>query len=68
MLESLVFSSDGDRRCLAFWVAEDVAEAADLGADAAEFFFEVLVAAVEVVDAVEDGFAIGDERGEDERC
>jgi hypothetical protein len=40
--------------------AEDVSHAADLGADAAEFFFEVLVAAVEVVDAVEDGFAVGD--------
>ena len=47
--------------------AEDVAHAADLGADAAELFFEVLVAAVEVVDAVEDGFAVGDQRGEDQR-
>jgi hypothetical protein len=40
--------------------AEDVAHAADLGTYAAEFFFEVLVAAIEVVDAVEDGFAVGD--------
>jgi hypothetical protein len=40
--------------------AEDVSHAADLGADAAEFFFEVLVAAVEVIDAVEDGFSVGD--------
>src|ERR1700679_1963834 len=48
--------------------AEDVAHAADLGADVAEFFFEVFVAAVEVIDAVEDSFAVGDEGGEDERC
>ena len=46
--------------------AEDVAHAADLGADAAEFFFKALVSSVEVVDAVEDGFAVGDEGGEDE--
>ena len=45
---------------------EDVAHAADLGAYAAEFFFEALVAAVEVVDAVEDGFAVGDQGSEDE--
>ena len=49
------------------FLAEDVAHAADLGADAAELFFDVLVAAVHVVDAVEDGFAFGDQRGEDER-
>jgi len=48
--------------------AEDVAHAADLGAYSAELFFEVFVAAVEVVDAVEDGFAIGDQGSEDERC
>ena len=46
--------------------AEDVAHAADLGADAAELLFEALVAAVHVVDAVEDGLAVGDEGGEDE--
>jgi hypothetical protein len=39
--------------------AEDVAHAANLGADAAEFFFEVFVTAIEVVDAIEDGFAVG---------
>ena len=44
--------------------AEDVAHAADLCAYAAEFFLEVFVAAVEVVDAVEDGFAVGYERRE----
>src|SRR6266702_2106357 len=47
--------------------AEDVAHAADLGSYAAELVFEVLVAAVEVVDAVEDGLAVGDQGGEDER-
>src|ERR1035441_6065736 len=49
-------------------LAEDVAHASDLGAYGAEFFFEVLVAAVEVVDAVEDGLAVGDQGGEHERC
>src|SRR5437764_11288630 len=44
--------------------AEYVAHTADLGADAAEFFFEVLVAAIEVIDAVENGFSVGDEGGE----
>ena len=33
---------------------------------AAELFFEVLIAAVEVVDAVEDGFAVGYQGGQDE--
>src|SRR5271154_3700876 len=47
-------------------LAEDVAHAADLGADAAELLFETLVAAVHVVDAVEDGLAVGDQRGQDE--
>src|SRR5690348_662007 len=47
--------------------AEDIAHAADLCAYAAEFFFEVLVAAVEVVDAVEDGLAVGYESREDQR-
>jgi hypothetical protein len=49
-------------------LAEDVAHAADLGAYAAELLFEVLVAAVHVVDAVEDALAVGDEGGEDEGC
>ena len=47
-------------------LAKDVPHAADLGSDAAEFLFEVLVAAIEMVDAVEDGFAICDQRREDE--
>src|SRR6267378_3252970 len=46
---------------------EDVAHAADLSAYSAEFVFEVFVASVEVVDAVEDGLAVGDESGEDQR-
>ena len=54
-------------RAEALAFAEDVAHAADLGAYAAELFFEALVAAVHVVDAVEDGFAVGDQGGEDER-
>ena len=52
--------------CAALLFAEDVSHAADLGAHAAELLFEVLVAAVDVVDAVEDGFAVGDQGGEDE--
>jgi len=31
-----------------------------------EFFLDALVAAVDVVHAVDDGFALGDERGQDE--
>ena len=31
----------------------------DLGAEAAQFFLDVLVAAVDVIDAIDDGFAIG---------
>ena len=42
---------------------EDVAHSADLCAYAAELFLEVLVAAVHVIDAVEDGFSVGDESG-----
>jgi hypothetical protein len=52
---------------VAFRVAEDVAEAANLRSNAAELFFDVLVAAVHVVDAVEDGFAVGDHGGENQR-
>ena len=47
----------GNSNCTAdplrgLFLAEDVSHAAYLGADAAEFFFEVLVAAIEVVDAI----------------
>jgi hypothetical protein len=37
---------------------EDVADAADFGAYGFQFFLDVLVAAVQVVDAVDDGLAI----------
>ena len=40
---------------------EHFADAFDLGADGAEFFFDVFVAAIDVVDAVDDGLAIGDQ-------
>ena len=43
------------------------AHAANLGSDAAQLFFDALVAAIHVIDAVEDGLAIGDQGGEDER-
>jgi hypothetical protein len=55
------------RGSLGLFFAEDVSHAADLGAYAAELLFKVLVATVEVVDAVEDGLAVGDEGGQDER-
>ncbi len=45
------------------FVAEDVAHAADLGADAAEFFFDALVASGDVVDAVQDRLAFRDQSG-----
>src|SRR6202051_2125913 len=49
------------------FLAEDVAHAADLGADSAQLLLESFVAAVHVIDAVEDGLAVGDEGGQDER-
>jgi hypothetical protein len=48
-------------------LAEDVPHATDLGAYATELFFDALIATVDVVDAVEDRLAIGDESGQDER-
>ena len=51
-----------ERRLL---LAEDVAHAADLSSYPTEFFFDAFVAAIDVVDAVEDGFSVGDESGED---
>ena len=50
------------RGCGSF--GEHVADAADFGAQRFEFLFDMLVAAIEVIDAVDDGLAIGDERGE----
>ena len=40
-------------------LGQHVSEAADLGSDGFEFLFDFLVAAVEVVDAVDDGLAVG---------
>src|SRR5258708_18413742 len=48
-------------------LGEDVADAADFGAYAFQFFFYVLVSAVQVIDAVDDGLAVGDQRREHER-
>ena len=33
-----------------------------------QFFFDALVAAVDVVDAIDDGFALGDQGGQYQRC
>src|SRR5712671_7354025 len=41
-------------------------DARDIGADGAKFFHDALVAAVDVVDAVDGGFAAGDQGGEDQ--
>src|ERR1700729_135741 len=38
----------------------------DLGAAAAELFLEALKAAIEMIDAVDQGLALGGERGDDE--
>ena len=40
--------------------AEDVSHTANLRANSTEFLFEVLVAAVKMIDAIEDGLAVGD--------
>ena len=56
--EGIVFARLGE--CLGgLFFAEDFAHAADLGAYVAELFFHAFVAAIHVVDAVEDAFAIG---------
>src|SRR6267142_1918025 len=41
-------------------------DAGDVGADALQLFYYAFVAAVYVVDAVDDGFAVGDQGGEDQ--
>jgi hypothetical protein len=48
-------------------VIEYVAHSADLSADSTQLFFDVLVAAVHVVDAIKNGFAVGHKCSEDER-
>jgi hypothetical protein len=42
---------------------KEFSDAADLGANAPQFFFDALVAPVNVVYAVNNGFAFGNERG-----
>jgi hypothetical protein len=49
---------DGSRGSL----GEDVADTPDFGAYCLQFFFDVLVATVQVIDAVDDGFAVSDQR------
>ncbi len=43
-------------------------DAFDAGADGAELFFDALVAAIDVVDAVDPGGVVGDQGGENERA
>ena len=47
-------------------LGEHFADAFHLSAHGTELFFDALVTAVDVVDAIDDGFAIGDECGENE--
>src|SRR5712691_6465131 len=47
-------------------LGQDLADAADLGAYAFEFFFDIFVSAVDVVDAIDDGFAFRDQSGQDQ--
>ena len=46
---------------------QDLADAPDLRPHSAQFFFNVLIAAVNVIDAVNDGFALGHQRSQDQR-
>src|SRR5271155_6084234 len=48
-------------------ISEDVSHAPDLSPNAAQLFFDVLITAVHVVDAVENRFAIGDKRSQHQR-
>ena len=45
---------------------EDIAYASYFGSDTFQFFFDVLVAAVQMIDAIDDGLAVGNQGGEDE--
>jgi hypothetical protein len=49
-------------------LGQHVSNAPDLCADAFEFLFNFFIAAINVIDAVDDRLSIGDERGENERC
>ena len=50
-----------------FRFAEHVADAANLCADAAKFFFDALIAAIDVIHAVDDCFALGDQSCQHQR-
>ena len=52
-------------RCGAF--GQDLTDAADLRADAFQLLFNPLIATVDVVDAIDDGFTIGNQSGDDQR-
>ncbi len=45
-------------------IGEDVAHATDLRANAAQLLFNPLISAVDMVNAVEDGLAVGNQSGE----
>jgi len=46
---------------------EEVADAADFGAHGLQLLLDILVAAVDVIHAVDDGFAVSHQGSEDER-
>ena len=45
-------------------LGQDLTHAANLGADALELLFNALIAAIDVVDAVDHGLAVGHQRGQ----
>ena len=47
---------------------EHFSDALDLGPHSAQFFFDPLVAAVDVVNAVNDGLTVSNECSDDQRC
>src|SRR5262249_14852232 len=47
---------------------KNLTDAANLRANTLEFFFNALIAAINVVDAVKDRFPIRYQRGDDQRC
>ena len=44
---------------------KDMSHASNLRTDRLQLFFDMLVSAIHVVNAIEDGFAVGDKCGED---
>ena len=46
---------------------QDLTDAANLCAHAFQLLFNPLIAAIYVIDAVDDGFTIGNQRGDDQR-